>query len=140
LTQPDAGLPASRFRFTGSPATAREERLTVKDFLLADSSVVRGAHAGDGPDYTLEAIAVRVSADITQTRQHGHIPAHTRTLVTILPASGRSRFRVEGFDTIPDKATTRAVMTALFEMASSHNNHYPRRRDAAVVHAAHRAR
>jgi hypothetical protein len=89
----------------------------VKDFLpTTDSSVVRGAHAGDGNGYTLEAIAVRVSADITTARQHGDIPAHTRTVVTILPRQRTREIRVEGFDTIPDKATARALMMALFEL------------------------
>lgn len=94
----------------------------MKEFLpTADSSVVRGVHAGDGPGYTLEAVAVRVSADITQARQHGDIPAHTRTVVTILPRQRTLEIRVEGFDTIPDKAATRTVMTALFELVSRRN-------------------
>ncbi len=86
-----------------------------------DSSVVRGAHAGDGPGYTLEAIAVRVSADVVAARDHGDLPAHTRTVDTVLPHHRTLEIRVEGFDTIPDKATTHQTMAVLFELVSDHN-------------------
>jgi hypothetical protein len=94
----------------------------VKDFLpTADSSVVRGAHAGDGPGYTLEAIAVRVSVDITTARQHGDIPAHPRTVVTILPHQRTLEIRVEGFDTIPGQSHDRSGDDCALRMVSSHN-------------------
>ncbi|WP_237048073.1 hypothetical protein [Lentzea guizhouensis] len=86
-----------------------------------DSAIVRGAKAGDGPGYTLEAIAVRISHDITEARKREDLPAYTRTVVTVLPWQRMLHIRVEGFDTVPARATSRAVITTLFDLVSTYN-------------------
>jgi hypothetical protein len=96
--------------------------LTVEEFLrTTDRAIVRGAKAGDGPGYTLEAIAVRISHDITEARERGDLPAYTRTVVTVLPWRRMLHIRVEGFDTVPPRATSRAVITTLFDLVSAYN-------------------
>lgn len=73
----------------------------MEDFPRAtDSVVVRGAKAGDGPGYTLEAIAVRISQEITRVREHGGLPAGTRTVVTVLQRQQTLHIRVEGFGSL----------------------------------------
>ncbi|MFE2755424.1 hypothetical protein ACFXGA_25820 [Actinosynnema sp. NPDC059335] len=94
----------------------------MDEFLRSpDSAMVRGAKAGDGPGHTLEAIAVRISHDITEARERGDLPAYTRTVVTVLPWQRMLHIRVEGFDTVPAPATSRAVITTLFDLVSAYN-------------------
>jgi hypothetical protein len=50
-----------------------------------DCLILWGARAGIGPGYTLEAAAVRLAADIAELRDDGGIPAHVRTVITVLP-------------------------------------------------------
>jgi hypothetical protein len=88
-----------------------------------DFLIVWGARAGIGPGFTLEAAAVRLAADIAELRGDGGIPAHVRTVITVLPQQRVLEIRVEGLsvETDPDRTTIREVTNTLFELASDHN-------------------
>lgn len=88
-----------------------------------DCPVLWGACAGVGPGYTLEAVAVRLAADIRQLRDDGGIPSHVRTVTTVLPQQRVLEIRVEGLsvETDPDRIAIREVTNTLFELASYHN-------------------
>jgi len=89
----------------------------------ADCLVLRGARAGIGPGYTLEAAAVGIIEDIAELRDEGGIPAYVRTVVGILPQHRVLEIRVEGLsiEADPDRTAIREVTNALFELASYHN-------------------
>ncbi|MGH3677973.1 MAG: hypothetical protein ACRDU5_20015 [Mycobacterium sp.] len=84
---------------------------------------MRGARAGIGPGFTLEAAAVRLAEDIAELRENGCIPAHVHTVITVLPQQRVLEIQVEGLSprTDPDRTTIREVTNALFELASDHN-------------------
>ncbi|WP_410593583.1 hypothetical protein [Amycolatopsis sp. lyj-23] len=88
-----------------------------------DCLVLWGARAGVGVGYTLEAAAVRLVEDIAEFRDDGGIPAHVRTVTTVLPQQRVIEIRVEGLsvEADPDRLTIREVTYALFELASYHN-------------------
>lgn len=88
-----------------------------------DDLVVRGACAGIGPGFTLEAAAVRLAEDIAELRENGGIPAHVHTVITVLPQQRVLEIQVEGLSihADPDRTTIREVTTTLFELASFHN-------------------
>ncbi len=88
-----------------------------------DDLVVRGARAGIGPGFTLEAAAVRLAEDIAELRENGGIPAHVHTVITVLPQERVLEIQVEGLSihADPDRTTIREVTTTLFELASDHN-------------------
>jgi hypothetical protein len=90
---------------------------------IVDRYVIRGARAGVGLGYTVEAAAVRLAEDIAEVRDDGVIPAHVRTVITVLPQQRVLEIRVEGLsvEADPDRTTIRAVTHALFELASYHN-------------------
>ncbi|ONI71126.1 hypothetical protein ALI144C_52330 [Actinosynnema sp. ALI-1.44] len=85
--------------------------------------VLWGARAGVGLGYTLEAAAVRLAEDIAELRDDGGVPAHVRTVITVLPQQRVLEIRVEGLsvESDPDRTTIREVTHALFELASYHN-------------------
>jgi hypothetical protein len=85
--------------------------------------VLWGARAGVGPGYTVEAAAVRLADDIAELRADGGIPAHVRTVITVLPQQRVLEIRVEGLSVEADLDRTiiREVTHALFELASYHN-------------------
>jgi hypothetical protein len=84
---------------------------------------MRGACAGTGNGYGLEAAAVRLAEDITELRADGGIPARVHTVITVLPHQRVLEIQVEGLsiDADPDRTTIRDVAYALFELASYHN-------------------
>ncbi|WP_414939745.1 hypothetical protein [Amycolatopsis sp. cmx-11-51] len=88
-----------------------------------DCLVLWGARAGVGLGYTMEAAAVRLADDIAELRDDGGIPAHVRTVITVLPQQRVLEIRVEGLsvEADPDRTTIREVTYALFELASYHN-------------------
>ena len=88
-----------------------------------DCLVLWGARAGVGLGYTLEAAAVRLVEDIAELRDDGGIPAHVRTVTTVLPQHRVIEIRVEGLsvEADPDRVRIREVTHALFELASYHN-------------------
>ncbi|MFF0147036.1 hypothetical protein ATK36_5351 [Amycolatopsis sulphurea] len=88
-----------------------------------DCLVLRGARAGVGLGYTLEAAAVRLADDIAELRVDGGLPAHMCTVITVLPQQRVLEIRVEGLsvEADPDRTTIREVTHALFELASYHN-------------------
>lgn len=88
-----------------------------------DCLVLWGACAGIGPGFTLEAVAVRLAADIAELRDDGGIPAHVCTVITVLPQQRVLEIRVEGLsvEADPDRVTIREVTQALFEIAMYHN-------------------
>lgn len=88
-----------------------------------DCDIVWGAQAGIGLGYTLEAAAMRLAADISELREDGGIPAHVRTVITVLPQQRILEIRVEGLsvEADPDRTTIRDVANTLFELASDHN-------------------
>jgi hypothetical protein len=90
---------------------------------IVDSMVVRGASAGTGPGYSLEAAAVRLAEDITELRADGGIPAHVHTVITVLPHQRVLEIQVDGLsiDADPDRTTIREVTHTLFELASYRN-------------------
>src|SRR5438552_782184 len=90
---------------------------------IVDDTVIRGASAGTGPGYTLEAAAVRLSEDIAELRADGGIPAHVHTVITVLPHQRVLEIQVEGLsiEADPDRTTIREVTNTLFELASYHN-------------------
>ncbi|WP_020663653.1 hypothetical protein [Amycolatopsis benzoatilytica] len=85
-----------------------------------DCLILWGACAGIGPGFTLEAVAVRLAADIAELRDNGGIPAH---VCTVLPQQRVLEIRVEGLsvEADPDRTAIREVTQALFELASYHN-------------------
>jgi hypothetical protein len=107
-----------------------------------DRLVLWGARAGVGLGYTLEAAAVRLVEDIAELRDDGGIPAHVRTVTTVLPQHRVLEIRVEGLsvEADPDRVTIREVTHALFELASYHNIVALDATHAAVVHPTHPAR
>jgi hypothetical protein len=88
-----------------------------------DNVVLWGARAGVGLGYTVEAAAVRLAEDIAELRDDGGIPAHVRTVITVLPQQRVLEIRVEGLsvEAEPDRTIIREVTNALFELASYHN-------------------
>jgi hypothetical protein len=88
-----------------------------------DSLVLWGARAGLGLGHTVEAAAVRLAEDIAELRDDGGIPAHVRTVITMLPQQRVLEIQVEGLsvEADPDRTTIREVTNALFELASYHN-------------------
>jgi hypothetical protein len=88
-----------------------------------DCVVLWGARAEIGLGYTLEATAVRLAEDIAELRDEGGLPAHVRTVTTVLPQSRVLEIRVEGLsiEVDPDRTAIREVTNALFELASYHN-------------------
>jgi hypothetical protein len=84
---------------------------------------MRGACAGTGNGYSLEAAAVRLAEDIAELRADGGIPAHVHTVITVLPRQRVLEIHVEGLSvrTDPDHTTIREVTHSLFELASYHN-------------------
>lgn len=83
-----------------------------------DHLVLRGAQAGIGPGYTLEAAAVRLADDIAELRDGGGFPSHVRTVITVLPQQRVLEIRVEGLsvEADPDRTTIREVTNTLFEL------------------------
>lgn len=93
----------------------------TNDESAEDNLVVRGARTGTGPGYTLEAAAVRLATDITEVRDHGGIPSHVRTVITVLPQQRMLEIRVEGLTVEADRTTIREITNTLFALASDHN-------------------
>ena len=90
---------------------------------IVDCLVLWGARAGVGPGYTVEAAAVRLADDIAELRADGGIPAHVRTVITVVPQQRVLEIQVEGLsvEADPDRTAMREVTHALFELASYHN-------------------
>lgn len=88
-----------------------------------DCLALRGARAGIGPGFTVEAAAVRLADDIAEMRDDGGIPSHVRTVITVLPQQQVLEIRIEGLsvEADPDRTTIRDVTHTLFELASYHN-------------------
>jgi hypothetical protein len=84
-----------------------------------DFLVVWGAQVDIERGYGLEAIAVQLSDDIAELRDDVGIPAHVRTVITVLPQQRVLEIRVEGLsvEADPDRTTIREVTNALFELA-----------------------
>ena len=66
---------------------------------------------------------MRLADDIAELRDDGGIPAHVRTVITVLPQQRVLEIRVEGLsvEADPDRTSIREVTQALFELASYHN-------------------
>jgi hypothetical protein len=104
---------------------------------IVDGLVMRGACAGTGNGYSLEAAAVRLAEDIAELRADGGIPAHVHTVITVLPHQRVLEIHVEGLSvhTDPDHTTIREVTNTLFELPVDRTT--GRHADVAEVVAGH---
>lgn len=86
-----------------------------------DHLVLWAARAGVGLGYTLEAAAVRLAEDIAELRDDGGIPAHVRTVITVLPQQRVLEIQIEGLsiEAAPDRTTISEVTHALFELPAT---------------------